>query len=87
MKLIPAFLLMAGTLPALPLQQGEQLSYRVSWAVVPGAGEIRISAGQDAALAPTGRPLHWSRALCAGAMLALAVAALARSSPFLYFQF
>ena len=45
------------------------------------------SAGQDAALAPTGRPLHWSRALCAGAMLALAVAALARSSPFLYFQF
>ncbi|MEN9663358.1 MAG: hypothetical protein RL324_2307 [Verrucomicrobiota bacterium] len=44
-------------------------------------------ASQDAALAPAGRPLHWSRAVCAGAMLALAIAALARSSPFLYFQF
>ena len=29
---------------ALPLQDGEQLSYRVSWAIVPGAGEINISA-------------------------------------------
>ena len=44
-------------------------------------------ASQDAALAPAGRSLHWSRAVCAGAMLALAIAALARSSPFLYFQF
>jgi alginate O-acetyltransferase complex protein AlgI len=44
-------------------------------------------AGQDAALAPAAQPLRWSRAVCAGAMLALAVAALARSSPFLYFQF
>ena len=40
-----------GALPpanALPLQDGEQLGYRVSWAVVPGAGEIKISAAQDA---------------------------------------
>lgn len=29
---------------ALPLQHGEQLEYRVSWAIVPGAGEIKISA-------------------------------------------
>jgi hypothetical protein len=35
--------------PALPLQDGEQLTYRVSWAIVPGAGEIKISARQDAA--------------------------------------
>ena len=34
---------------ALPLQAGEQLTYRVSWAVVPGAGEIKIAAEQDAA--------------------------------------
>lgn len=35
--------------PALPLQDGERLTYRVSWAIVPGAGEIRIAARQDAA--------------------------------------
>jgi hypothetical protein len=35
--------------PALPLQDGEQLTYRVSWAIVPGAGEIRIAARQDIA--------------------------------------
>lgn len=34
---------------ALPLQDGEELSYRVSWAIVPGAGEIDISARKDAA--------------------------------------
>jgi hypothetical protein len=34
--------------PTLPLQHGEQLTYRVSWAIVPGAGEIQISARQDA---------------------------------------
>jgi alginate O-acetyltransferase complex protein AlgI len=45
------------------------------------------SPAQDAALAPTDRPLHWSRAVCAGVMFALAVTALSRSSPFLYFQF
>jgi hypothetical protein len=33
--------------PSLPLQDGEQLNYRVSWAIVPGAGEIKISAKQD----------------------------------------
>jgi hypothetical protein len=35
--------------PTLPLQDGERLTYRVSWAIVPGAGEIKISARQDAA--------------------------------------
>lgn len=35
--------------PTLPLQDGERLTYRVSWAIVPGAGEINISARQDAA--------------------------------------
>lgn len=30
---------------AMPLQDGEHLAYRVSWAVVPGAGEIKIDAG------------------------------------------
>jgi hypothetical protein len=33
--------------PAMPLQDGERLTYRVSWAIVPGAGEIKISARQD----------------------------------------
>lgn len=33
----------------LPLQDGEKLKFRVSWAIVPGAGEIRISAQQDTA--------------------------------------
>lgn len=33
----------------LPLQDGERLSYRVSWAIVPGAGEINIAAREDAA--------------------------------------
>jgi hypothetical protein len=31
----------------LPLQNGEKLTYRVSWAVVAGAGEINISAQTD----------------------------------------
>jgi len=38
-------------------------------------------------LAPVGTPLHWSRAILAGSMLALAIAALGRTTPFLYFQF
>ena len=33
--------------PSLPLQHGERLTYRVSWAIVPGAGEINISARED----------------------------------------
>jgi hypothetical protein len=33
--------------PSLPLQDGERLTYRVSWAVVPGAGEIRIEGRRD----------------------------------------
>ena len=31
----------------LPLKDGERLTYRVSWAIVPGAGEIRIAAQRD----------------------------------------
>jgi hypothetical protein len=31
----------------LPLRDGEELGYRVSWAVVPGAGEIKIAAVND----------------------------------------
>ena len=34
---------------SLPLEDGERLTYRVSWAIVPGAGEIKISARHDAA--------------------------------------
>ena len=34
---------------ALPLRNGEHLTYRVSWAIVPGAGEIKI----DAQTSPT----------------------------------
>ncbi len=35
------------TLAGLPLRDGEKLTYRVSWAIVPGAGEIKISAHQE----------------------------------------
>jgi hypothetical protein len=35
--------------PSLPLQHGERLVYRVSWAIVPGAGEIKIDAQRDPA--------------------------------------
>lgn len=35
--------------PSLPLQHGERLSYRVSWAVILGAGEIKIDAKADPA--------------------------------------
>lgn len=31
----------------LPLQDGEKLTYRVSWAILPGAGEIKISAAHE----------------------------------------
>jgi hypothetical protein len=34
--------------PALPVREGEKFIYRVSWAIVPGAGEIKISAQQIA---------------------------------------
>lgn len=37
----------ARTSTTLPLQNGEKLTYRVSWAIVPGAGEITISARED----------------------------------------
>ena len=42
---------------------------------------------QAAELAPKGTPLRVSRALIGGLMLVVAIAALARSAPFLYFQF
>jgi hypothetical protein len=37
----------AAPAPTLPLRDGERLTYRVSWAIVPGAGEIKIAATQD----------------------------------------
>ncbi|HUR60707.1 MAG TPA: DUF3108 domain-containing protein [Opitutaceae bacterium] len=53
MTRVPLFLLLALTWAArsvaLPLQPGEQLTYRVSWAVVPGAGQIKIAATPDPA--------------------------------------
>jgi hypothetical protein len=36
--------LSASVVHALPLRTGEHLTYKVSWAVVPGAGEIKIDA-------------------------------------------
>jgi hypothetical protein len=33
--------------PRLALEHGEKLRFRVSWAIVPGAGEIKISAQHD----------------------------------------
>ncbi len=47
-RLLPLLLSLWGSLAAapVPLQDGEQLTYRVSWAIVPGAGEIRISGKQ-----------------------------------------
>jgi hypothetical protein len=49
---LPFLLLVAGALASMsaasvPLHDGEQLKYRVSWAIVPGAGEISISGRQD----------------------------------------
>ncbi len=46
------FVRAADPLSTLPLRDGERLAYRVSWAVVPGAGEIKIEARHDAAQAP-----------------------------------
>ena len=36
--------------PSFPLQDGEHLSYRVSWAIVAGAGEIKVEAHLDPAV-------------------------------------
>ncbi len=54
--LIPGLLLAALLPPAeaawsLPLQPGEHLTYRVAWAVLPGAGEIKIDG-----VTPPGNP-------------------------------
>lgn len=46
--LVPVLAIARETL-TLPLQDGEKLTFRVSWAIVPGAGEIKISAAQDTA--------------------------------------
>jgi hypothetical protein len=47
--LIAAFLLVPFSRgQELPLRDGEHLRYRVSWAIVPGAGEIRVNAQQSA---------------------------------------
>lgn len=32
---------------SLPVYDGERLTYRVSWAIVPGAGEIKVSAREE----------------------------------------
>jgi hypothetical protein len=37
----------AAVTPSLPLRDGERLTYRVSWAIVPGAGEIKVVASTD----------------------------------------
>lgn len=37
----------ADAAPTLPLRAGEKLTFRVSWAIVLGAGEIKIAAEQD----------------------------------------
>ena len=42
---------------------------------------------QSAELAPAQVPLRWRQAVVAGLMFAVAVAALSRTAPFLYFQF
>ena len=41
------FTLAASLHAALPLREGEALTYKVSWAVLPGAGEIKIFADTD----------------------------------------
>jgi hypothetical protein len=35
------------TAAAMPLRDGEAFTYKVSWAILPGAGEIRVFAAQD----------------------------------------
>eukprot|EP01035_Chromulina_nebulosa_P044283 gene44283-59970_t len=41
-------LTLAASLPAaLPLRDGESFTYKVSWAVLPGAGEIKVFATHD----------------------------------------
>jgi hypothetical protein len=45
--LVGTFARTQSTAAELPLRDGEKLSYRVSWAVVPGAGQITIAAHHD----------------------------------------
>lgn len=49
LALLATLALLARPVGALPLQDGEHLTYRVSWAIVPGAGEIKV----DAHVSPT----------------------------------
>ncbi len=47
---------LAGSLhAALPLREGESFTYKVSWAILPGAGEIKIVADTDRS-GPSPRP-------------------------------
>jgi hypothetical protein len=39
--------LSAAPAPALPLSDGEKFTFRVAWAIVPGAGEIKIAAQHE----------------------------------------
>lgn len=48
LALLVGFARPASAGPALALEHGEHLTYRVSWAVVPGAGEIVIDAQRSA---------------------------------------
>jgi len=44
---VTGFVALAARATPMPLRDGEQLTYRVSWAVVPGAGEIKIEAQES----------------------------------------
>lgn len=45
--LLLSALSLAAEQPKLALQDGEAFTYKVSWAVLPGAGEIKVSAATD----------------------------------------
>ena len=50
--ILPALWLVSAALrgaevPSLPLTDGEKLTFRVAWAIVPGAGEIKIAAQHE----------------------------------------
>lgn len=47
LTLIAGVTMRSETAASLPLQAGEQLTYRVSWAIVRGAGEIKVEARPD----------------------------------------
>lgn len=71
--LIPALLLAVSTFSdasALPVLPGEELQYRVAWALLPGAGEIRLSAErQEDPAGPRLRVITQTRTLGLARML------------------